>query len=159
MRSVHSLIDEASEKCGSDAKLARALSVAGHHPNEWRSGVRPVSPMTVGLLCDVLELDGEEARRLGALAIIATAKPEKRGVLRRSFFGLLDSGAGSGEAERPQMLCPNDALKLIDDEGTGAKRVTSYTLSWIAGLERRMRSAFECEQWFHAGGACCLRAS
>lgn len=159
MRTVLSLIDEAREKCGSDAALARQLGVAGHHPCEWRNGDRSVSPMTVGLLCDVLELDGDEARRLGAMAIIATAKPEKRGVLRRSFFGLSESGAACGEAEKPRMLFPSDEENLIGGKPSGAKHATGYTLSCIAGLERRIRFVFACASWDHASGARCLPAS
>ncbi len=71
-----------------------------------QAGKRPISPQTVGLLCDVLELDGAEAQRLAAEAIITCAKQERRGVLRRAFFGLLGRGAKSGGAALPTTDAP-----------------------------------------------------
>jgi len=101
-RTVQSLLDEATEKCGGNRKLAEAIGVGGPDLSEMRAGRRPISPMTVGLLCDVLELDGEEARRLAIDAIVATAKPQRAGVLRRAFFGRLGAGGffAEGVAER-----------------------------------------------------------
>lgn len=87
VRTVLSLVDEASEICKGDAALARRLGVPGHHPHEWRHGKRAISPETVGLLAEVLHLDGDEARRLAVMAVIENPKNrEKAGVLRRAFF-------------------------------------------------------------------------
>lgn len=87
MRSVATLIDEAASKVGGDRRLADRT---GLHPSEisdMRRGQKPLSPERVGLLCDVLELDGEEARRLLAEAVVLNAKsPTRKEVLRRAFF-------------------------------------------------------------------------
>jgi hypothetical protein len=61
--------------------------VPGHHPNEWRGGKRPITPETAALLCDVLELPGEETREWCAIALIESAKEEKRPRLLRALFG------------------------------------------------------------------------
>ena len=91
MRNVKTLIDECITKCGSQKALAEKIGIEQPDIQRMASGKRPVSPVTVGLLCDVLELPGSEASRLAVLAIIETAKPEKRGVLRRAFFRVVES--------------------------------------------------------------------
>ena len=112
MRSVLSLLDEASKLCGSDAKLARRIGVPGHHPNEWRAGKRHISPVTVGLLADVMQLDGEEARRLAAEAIVSNPKnAERREVLRRAFFVSLATGGA--------VLCGFLLTEKLDGEEAG----------------------------------------
>jgi len=70
--------------------------------SQMKAGNRAISPLTVGLLRDVLELEGEEARRLAVEAIVATAKPNRAGVLRRAFVGRLGPGGFflEGVAER-----------------------------------------------------------
>lgn len=56
-------------------------------------GNRPITPETVALLCDVLELSGAEAREIAAWSVILNAKnAEKRETLKRAFFGGLASG-------------------------------------------------------------------
>jgi hypothetical protein len=57
-------------------------------------GERPISPETVALLADVLELPGEEAQRLAAESIISNVKnASKRERLKRAFFGCWVAGA------------------------------------------------------------------
>jgi len=121
MRSVESLIDEASQLCKSDAELARRVGVPASHICEWRNGKRTVSPETVGFLCDVLELNAEEARRLLALAVVGNPKnAKKRGVLRRAFFVCVSALALGG-------VVP--ALQTRDDQGMidGVKRTLEQT--------------------------------
>ena len=96
MRSVKTLIEDCVALCGTQKALAVKLGSTQQDVHKWLTGKRPVSPATVGQLCDLLHLDGEEARRLAAEAVIATAKPEKQGVLRRAFF-VSASGALCGE--------------------------------------------------------------
>lgn len=96
MRTVLSLLDEARDLCGNDAKLAKTLGVSLHHPNEWRNGKRTITPTTVGFLCNVVGIEGPEAVRLATDAVIASAKPEKQGVLRRVFLHSLGTGATCG---------------------------------------------------------------
>lgn len=88
MRSVDSLLREAVDKCGSQAELGRRIGTSGTAINAMVKGDRPISAETVALVCDVLELPGEEVQRLVALAIIGNAKNAgKRERLRKAFFG------------------------------------------------------------------------
>jgi plasmid maintenance system antidote protein VapI len=99
MRTVETLIDEAVELCKGQAGLARRLGWTPQDVHTLVKGKRAVTPETVALLCDVLELPGEEAQRLAALAVIANAKNAPiREVLRRAFFGLSVAGAVCGAA-------------------------------------------------------------
>lgn len=87
MRSLITLIDEAAELCGGYAALARRIGVKPQHINAWKHGDRPMTPETVAELCDLLQLDGEEARRLAVLAVVENPKNrEKAPLLRRAFF-------------------------------------------------------------------------
>lgn len=73
--------------CKGQSALARRLNV---HPNvvhEWKVRKRAITPETVAELCEVLHLDGEEARRLAALAVVENPKnAAKAQLLRRAFF-------------------------------------------------------------------------
>lgn len=71
--------------------------------NVMTNGKRPISAVTVGLLCDLLHLEGMEAQRLAVEAVIDSAKPEKRGVLRRAFFA--ERVTGEACRERPTEEC------------------------------------------------------
>jgi hypothetical protein len=54
---------------------------------QMRSGVRAISPETVALLCDLLQVSGEEAREWAALSVIENPKNSHiAGALRRAFF-------------------------------------------------------------------------
>lgn len=87
MRTLETLIDEASDFCHGDRKLCEKTGLHPSQLSDMRAGRKPISPETVGLLCDVLELDGEEARRLLAMAVVTNPKNKARAlVLRRAFF-------------------------------------------------------------------------
>lgn len=87
MRTVQTLIDEAINLCGSAAELARRIDVDRAEVTKWSNGDATITAETVALLCDVLELSGEETRRLAAEAIVANPKNAKRReALRRAFF-------------------------------------------------------------------------
>lgn len=80
-------IDKGAELCGSERALARAMGVPYNKPHMWRSGKEPMSAESAALLADVLELDGDDARQLVALAIIDNPKNHaKRERLRRALF-------------------------------------------------------------------------
>lgn len=95
MRTLKTLIDEAAALCYGQSALARKLGV---HPNvvhEWKVGKRAVTPETVAELCDLLELDGEEARRLAAVAVAENPKNARKAhVIRRAFFVCWALGVG-----------------------------------------------------------------
>lgn len=93
MRTVFSLIDEASQVCGSDRKLCLRTGLKPPQLSDMRAGRAPISPQTVGLLCDVLELLGEESRRLAAEAVVHNAIPARKEALRRAFFVCWGIGA------------------------------------------------------------------
>jgi transcriptional regulator with XRE-family HTH domain len=100
MRTVKALLDEALAACGgSQSELARRIHMHRQDVHQLVNGDRSISPVTVGYLCDLLEIEGDEARRLLALAVVESAKdPERAGVLRRAFFVLLLLGALFGLA-------------------------------------------------------------
>jgi len=115
-------IDKASALCKSDAALARRIGVALHHPHEWRTGKRTLSPESAAMLAEVLGLDGDEARQLVALAVIEAPKNADRAAqLRRVLFALWAVGVAA---------CPQQAQS---DEATSsgsepAEHLTVYTL-------------------------------
>jgi len=113
MRTVKSLIDEAAEMCGGQAKLAARIGVDRARVTHWQTGAEPISPESVGLLCDVLGVPSEEARRLAALAVLERAKPARKEALRRAFFLCLALGGaaigltattGSGDPRQPERV-------------------------------------------------------
>jgi hypothetical protein len=70
----------------SDRQLAERMGVYPCDLTQMRKGKRAVSPAVVGALCDMLELDGPEAREWLARCVIEQAPPEKQEVMRRGFF-------------------------------------------------------------------------
>lgn len=110
MRTVQTLIDECVLLCGGQSALARKLGIHQPEVSAMQRGARPVSGATVGMLCDLLELDGEESRRLLALAIVGAAPPEKQGVLRRAFFVSWVTGATIGLVG---LMTPGDARSMM----------------------------------------------
>lgn len=96
MKSVQVLIDKAVTYCGSEAELARRLGVDFQNVNAWRKGRRVMSPETVAILCDVLQLPGEEARQWLALAVVENPKNAgKAEVLKRALFACWLAGVVS----------------------------------------------------------------
>lgn len=95
MRTLETLIDEAVNVCGSGAAVGRRIGASTQEVSDWRKGRRTISPITTGLICDVLNLRPDEAQRLVALAVIASAPPEKAGVLRRVFFVCTRAGGAT----------------------------------------------------------------
>lgn len=94
MRTLQTLLDEARDFCRTDTELARRLGKSRTQIVAMRDGSEPLSPETVALLCDVLELSGEEARRLAALAIVENPKNAKRRAqLARAFLVCWVGGA------------------------------------------------------------------
>lgn len=117
MRTVEALLAEAVRKCGGYASLAAKIGDNTSNVHNMATGKRSISPATVGLLCDVLELDGEEARRLAAEAVIANAKGEKAGVLRRAFFGWPRLGVALALGLLPPpLLTMSDEVEAMEDE-------------------------------------------
>lgn len=96
MKSVKTLIDLAATRCGSDAELARRIGVQRSIIAEMRSGARAISPEAVVLMCDVLELPGEECQEWVAISLIENPKNASRvEVLKRALFACWVLGVGS----------------------------------------------------------------
>lgn len=133
MERLKTLIDDAANLCGSDAELGRRIGKTRSQIADMRSGRHPISPETVALLADVVQISGEEARELAALAVIGNPKnADRQGVLRRAFFGSLALGAVAIG------IHPIDALAL----SVSGRDLTPYILcaaltvgAW-AGLRR-----------------------
>jgi len=96
MATVQTLINLASAKCGTDAELGRRAGLSRSQIADFRSGKKAVSPETVALLCDVLDLSGDECREWVAVSIIENPKnascAEK---LRRALFACWVAGVGT----------------------------------------------------------------
>ena len=86
--SVKTLIDRCIAHAGSMTALAQILGMTQPDLSNMASGKRTISPSTVGLMCNVLDLGAEEARRLAAHAIVDNAKKDKVDALKRAFFGV-----------------------------------------------------------------------
>jgi len=98
MHTVETLLDAAIEKYGTSAELARQLGVHRSEVSEWKSGRRPVSPCSAGLMAAALNLDPEEARHLCAEATVACSRPEIQERLRRALFTVLSVGVALSAA-------------------------------------------------------------
>lgn len=144
MRTVQTLIDECVEMCGGQSALARALGIKPNDVSVMQRGKRPISPATVGLLCDVLKLPGEEASRLAVLAVIQNAKPEKQGVLRRAFFELLTLGVTYGAV----VMTTNNAQARTDETAPITEEVDSLYI--VALWQHRCVIWLRLRGWLHA---------
>ena len=134
MRTAQTLLDECVILCGSQAALGSRLGSTQQDVHKWSTGKRPISPATVGQLCDLLKLDGVEAQRLAAEAVIATAKPEKQGVLRRAFFALSATGVAYGEA---LMTVTGDSVTTGLQVASASIEATMYRVStWLRHVAR-----------------------
>ncbi len=94
MTTLETLIDEASDVCGSDRALCAKTGLFPSQLSDMRAGRLPLTAERVGLLVSVLDIDGETARRLAAEAIVQEAKPARKEALRRAFFVCWALGAG-----------------------------------------------------------------
>jgi len=145
VKSVQRLIDQARDKVGTDAELARQLGIPSGNLAHMRSGVRTVSPEMVGLLCNLLELPGEEAREWLAIAVLENPKNSSRvEVFRKAFFACLVStvvplGISPDYAKSQPM---DDAQKTVMaevDKREIVKLPNSLSIHWrrlVAGLGR-----------------------
>lgn len=123
MRSLQSLIDECAQLCGGQNALARRIGSSPGRVSNWKSGNVPIPPPMLAKLCDLLELDGDEARAL--LAHCETENPKHhsaREVMRRAFFGCVLAGV---VVSSTLAVAPDDAISV-------AGYVSEYTL-WLVG--------------------------
>lgn len=95
MKSIQTLIAQAREKVHTDRELAARLDIDPSELNHIKKGNRPPSPEIVALLCDLLELPGNEAREWVAISIIDNPKNAARvDVLKRALFACWALGVG-----------------------------------------------------------------
>lgn len=148
MRTVQILIDEAANLCRTDAELARRLGKTRSQIADMRSGRDPVSPETVALLCDLVQLPGEEARRLAAIAIVeAPRNAARKEALRRAFFvswvdgalALLPCGnASATQGSNSRQLSTVDSLYIVRSLCAASVRVMcAWTWKAIRGFRLR----------------------
>jgi hypothetical protein len=121
MRTVESLIDEAARCAGGVNALGRTLGVTAARIADWRAQRVAVTPETVAELCNVLELPGEESRRLAALAVVNNPKNAgRKEALRRAFFVSWAAGVAIAATVGPT---PSNAVGLSET----VTRLTLYT--------------------------------
>ena len=130
MHSIKTLLDHCVTLCGSQRALAERIGSTQQDVHKWTTGKRPLSPATVGQLCDLLQLEGNDAQRLAAEAIINNAKPEKQGVLRRAFFAPLDDGRPTAETSNEETAESTTSAPQVENVGIDAaeSRITIYDL-------------------------------
>lgn len=76
MASWKTLIDSASQKCGSDAALSRELNVSKAYVSLLRKGERPMTPELAGLIADIA---GEDVRGSVSRALFDSLDRTERG--------------------------------------------------------------------------------
>ena len=141
MRSVESLLTEAIDFCHGQAELARRIGTSGPAITEMKNGVRPISPETVALLGDVLELEGTEVQRLVALAIIGAAKNQsKRERLKRAFFGCWVAGVVAVTLSGSPTYSNATATKPTSYVGLNPIYIVAYLRSLTQSARRRLRA-------------------
>lgn len=82
---MKTLIDKSIKLCGSQEALARRLKIKQQDIQQMKSGKRKISPATIGLLCNVLDIGREESRRLAVTAIVLNAKGHMQRELSKAF--------------------------------------------------------------------------
>lgn len=142
-KSVKTLLDMARSTVPTDAALARRIGVPATHIAMFRSGARPISPETAVLLCDVLQLPGDETREWVAIAMLDNPKnAERAAVLRRALFACWALGAAltTGHYSADAMAMTGQIASPKTPHVTGQK-LTFQALCRIAAalLARRPR--------------------
>lgn len=84
MQALISLIDKASEMCGSDSALAKRMGIYQPDISALRNGRRPMSPEIAAELADIA---GEDARQAAIDAIIERSKGTRREGAMREILG------------------------------------------------------------------------
>lgn len=127
-------IDKAAKVCGSDRALARAMGVPEHHPHEWKTGKRPMSGESAALMADVLELDGEDARRLVAIAIVENPKNASRAErLKRALFACWVAGVAA------TLQTPTDASASVAQSVSYSQATQQSLARFQVALARALR--------------------
>lgn len=103
MPGVKTVLDMARVQCETDAELGRRIDFTRAQLADMRSGRKAVSPENVALLCDVLELSGDECREWVAVSLIENPKNATcADRLRRALLACWVAGVDA-------LLTPNDA--------------------------------------------------
>jgi len=133
MRTLETLIDDATRMCTSQADLGRRIGKTASQMSDMRAGREPMSAETVGLLCAVAHIEPNEARHLLALAVIENPKnASRRELFRCAFFTEPELGAET---------CPADTIKhdihrRAFEQGTPHGRSTEHGTSLGAARAR-----------------------
>jgi len=134
VKTVQTLIAMARAKVHTDRELAGRLGVHPVALAEMKKGKRSVTPETVAILCDMLQLTGEEAREWLAIAIIENPKNASRAeMLKRALFACWALGVVAALST----ILMNDAeAKTVAGTTNSTEAVTffqrtAYTLSRI----------------------------
>lgn len=149
MESPKQVLDAAVEKCKGPAELARRIGVGRSRIADMQAGRDAISPETLGLLCNVLELDGDEARRLLAMLVIEAPKNAgKRAALQRAFFACWAIGVALG-------LQTVDALSNVAHAASYAADTTEGILARVFLWLSRPFALSRMGQWRPRSDAAC----
>lgn len=144
MKHVKELVDLCVKKCSSEAELARRIGVHYQVINDMRHGRRAISPETVGLLCDVLELSGDEAREWLAISVIENPKNSSRAeVLRKAFFALWVGGVALGAVLPTESKAKSQegASAIVHETNWTPRTFWKVVVALAAWARRRLQQA------------------
>lgn len=123
MDELKTLIDKASEICGSDAALAIKMGIGQSCISDMRHRGRTITPETAAELADIAGLD---ARQAAILAIIVRAKGTRREGAMREILG---KGLAAGVAAMSLFSYGTVSNSLTVEQSADTKDLKVYT-SW-----------------------------
>lgn len=113
MTTVETLIAECAGLCGSQNALARAIGTTPGRMSDYRTGRVPIPPPHLAALCEMAQIDGDEARRLLAACECDNPKNQAhREKMRRAFFACWAVGV-MASAALPMMDQPIERVDTI----------------------------------------------
>lgn len=134
MEELKTLIDKASEVCGSDSALALRMGVAQSVISDMRHRGRTITPETAAELADIAGLD---ARQAAIAAIIVRARGTRReGAMQK----ILGKALAAGVAAMLVFSYETASNSLNGEQSASTKRVNSLYI--VECLKRFLRSFF-----------------
>lgn len=129
MEELKTLIDKASEMCGSDSALAARMGISQSCISDMRHRGRTITPETAAELADIAGLD---ARQAAIVAIIVRARGTRReGAMQK----ILGKALAAGVAAMLVFSYETGSNSLTGEQSASTKRVNSlYIVECIKRL-------------------------
>lgn len=135
MQELKTLIDKASEKCGSDTALAKRMGVDQPSISQMRAGKRTVTPETAAELADIA---GEDPREAMVLAVLVRSKGTRREGVLREILGKALAAGGVGMLPTSYRNESSDSTEKINNSATVVNPlyIVSSSRRLVRGLAR-----------------------